>query len=178
MGPGEVILITALTIRKMTGNRVQRNKSEKKEVEGALYQPVFKTAERLFVQPQDRHTAYQTEAHAVVKVVAHIGHTVEMYQIVFAIIDDRQNAIAHRGWKTAIKLLHTMLFQVVDGFFGLAQIRTGDREIFRWVRNRNNRLHDIRWWGRWSSHDKVPSYFLYFPYRLPCVSCLRVFCIF
>ena len=82
------------------------------------------------MQPQDRHTAYQTEAHAVVKVVAHIGYTVEMYQIVFAIIDDRQNAIAHRGWKTAIKLLHMMLFQVVDGFFGLAQIRTGGREIF------------------------------------------------
>ena len=62
--------------------------------EYTFYQPVFYFSQRFLADAENGDTAYHFKVHTVAQVVAHIGHTVEMYQVVFAIINDRHDTFA------------------------------------------------------------------------------------
>lgn len=64
---------------------------------------------------EDGYAAYHFKVHAVTQVVAHIGHAVEMYQVVLAIVDDRHDLFAQCRGQAAVKLVHLVLCQVVNG---------------------------------------------------------------
>ena len=55
---------------------------------------------------EDGDAAYHFKVHTVAQVVAHIGHTVEMYQVVLAIINDRHDPFAQCRGQATIKLVH------------------------------------------------------------------------
>lgn len=54
----------------------------------------FLFSQRFLADAENGDTAYHFKVHTVAQVVAHIGHTVEMYQVVFAIINDRHDTFA------------------------------------------------------------------------------------
>lgn len=69
------------------------------------------------------------KVHAVTQVVAHIGHAVEMYQVVLAIVDDRHDLFAQCRGQAAVKLVHLVLCQVVNGLLRFSQIGTAGGEL-------------------------------------------------
>jgi hypothetical protein len=67
--------------------------------------------------------------HAVAQVVAYIGHAVEMYQVVLAIVDDRHDLFAQCRGQAAVKLVHLVLCQVTDNLLRFSQIGTTGGEF-------------------------------------------------
>lgn len=78
---------------------------------------------------EDGYAAYHFKVHAVTQVVAHIGHAVEMYQVVLAIVDDRHDLFAQCRGQAAVKLVHLVLCQVVNGLLRFSQIGTAGGEL-------------------------------------------------
>lgn len=59
------------------------------------------------------------------KIVTHVGNTVEAYQVVGAVIDNGDDDITLAGRKTAEQLMNLgIAFQISDGVFRLSQIWT------------------------------------------------------
>ena len=48
-------------------------------------------AQRVRAKAQVRDIAQHIEKHPVMEIIAQVGHTVKMYQVVFAIVDNRYN---------------------------------------------------------------------------------------
>lgn len=98
-------------------------------IEYAFYQPVLYFPQGFLADAEDGYAAYHFKVHAVTQVVAHIGHAVEMYQVVLAIVDDRHDLFAQCRGQAAVKLVHLVLCQVVNGLLRLSQISTTGREL-------------------------------------------------
>ena len=45
------------------------------------------------------------------QIVAHIGHTIEMYHIIHAVIDYLDYIRAESGWQTTIEFMHLLMFR-------------------------------------------------------------------
>lgn len=76
------------------GNNVHK-KSNEKATSNIRFISLFSIfSQRFLADAENGDTAYHFKVHTVAQVVAHIGHTVEMYQVVFAIINDRHDTFA------------------------------------------------------------------------------------
>ena len=129
MGPGEVILMVTPTIRNIIGNNVHKKSSEKitSNMRFNILFSIF--PQGLLADAEDGHAAYHFKVHAVAQVVAYIGHAVEMYQVVLAIVDDRHDLFAQCRGQAAVKLVHLVLCQVTDNLLRFSQIGTTGGEF-------------------------------------------------
>ena len=88
--------------------------------------------------------------HAAVQVVVNVGYTEEAYQVVFAIIDERDYFVAARRGKTTVDLLHRMALQKGDDFSGLSEVGGGGGAVSG--RSVVEIAHDAEAVGRISYH--------------------------
>ena len=102
MGPGEVILMVTPTIRNIMGNNVHKKEQREDYIEYAFYQPVLYFSQGFLADAEDGVRCLSFKVHAVTQVVAHIGHAVEMYQVVLAIVDDRHDLFAQCRGQAAV----------------------------------------------------------------------------
>ena len=76
------------------GNNVHK-KSNEKATSNIRFISLFSIfSQRFLADAENGDTAYHFKVHTVAQVVAHIGYAVEMYQVVFAIINDRHDTFA------------------------------------------------------------------------------------
>ena len=88
------------------GKKGHQKHQRETQVEQPFHHTVAHLAQRLAVKTEIRHAPEHVEKHAVVQIVGHVRHAVEMHQMSYTIIDDGQNLVfAHRG-KAAIHLLY------------------------------------------------------------------------
>ena len=82
------------TIRNIMGNNVHKKSNEKatSNIRFISLFSIFPRGSLRMLRMGTRRLSFKI--HTVAQVVAHIGYAVEMYQVVFAIINDRHDTFA------------------------------------------------------------------------------------
>ena len=95
------------------------------DVEGTFHHLVGRFAQRVTAQTEVGDIAQHVQVHPVLQVVMQVGHTVEVYQVVFAIVDDGDNVVPVDRRKSAEQVLYLRMVLQVGGYLlGFAQVRT------------------------------------------------------
>lgn len=92
------------------------------KVEGSFQQAVLYLRQGFFADAEHGYAAEHLEMHAAVQVVVHVGHAEEMYQVVFAIVDDGDDFMAVHGGKAAIDLFRRVHLEVSEHLCRLPQV--------------------------------------------------------
>ena len=75
------------------------------------------------MQTQERNIAQHVEIHTVVKIVADVGHTEEMDQVVVAEMIVFENGVTAARRPTALELMNVLMHRQIFHYgFGLAEI--------------------------------------------------------
>ena len=95
------------------------------DVEGTFHHLVGRFAQRVTAQTEVGDIAQHVQVHPVLQVVMQVGHTVEVYQVVFAIVDDGDNVVPVDRRKSAEQVLYLRMVLQIGGYLlGFAQVRT------------------------------------------------------
>ena len=86
--------VTIATTIRITGKNVQRNTDET-TMSKVLFSRRFPgQLKGSGAKAQVRDVPHDVERHTVVEIIAHIGHTEEMYQMVLAVINQRNDDLS------------------------------------------------------------------------------------
>lgn len=83
-----------------------------------LHNPVLPYCERITIQAEVWHLAQHTQVHSVLYVIAYIRHTIEVHNVLYAIMHYFQYHLSIARGKTTIHLIDFVVFQVVNHLFG------------------------------------------------------------
>lgn len=95
------------------------------DVEGTFHHLVGRFAQRVTAQTEVGDIAQHVQVHPVLQVVMQVGHTVEVYQVVLAVVDDGDDVVPVDRRKSAEQVMHLwVLLQVSRNLVGSTQVRT------------------------------------------------------